>query len=319
MPLRRGDAVEVRSAAEILATLDEQGALDGLPFMPEMIRHCRRRFAVDGTAERLCDTIQWTGSRRIPDTVLLGALRCDGAGHEGCQADCRPLWKERWLRPIAPGEPESPAPDGDEPARAALLALVSDGTRQRDADGRPGPKYRCQTTELYRASGATSRFPYLQELASGNVRLGHYLPVIARAAVWETRRKLGSFRNQCFAGRSAPVRRPPLELQPGEWVRIRTAGQIAETIDVKGGTRGLWFDREMLQYCGRTFRVRDRVTRFIHDDGTLVTFKSPAVKLEGVTCSGDYSVGRWFCPRAIFPFWREDWLERVPAPGSAER
>jgi hypothetical protein len=29
-----GELVEVRSAQEILATLDENGELDGLPFMP---------------------------------------------------------------------------------------------------------------------------------------------------------------------------------------------------------------------------------------------------------------------------------------------
>ena len=39
-PLRPGDVVEVRPAAEILATLDADGALDGMPFMPEMARVC---------------------------------------------------------------------------------------------------------------------------------------------------------------------------------------------------------------------------------------------------------------------------------------
>ena len=36
--LRVGEVVEVRTAEEILATLDEHGALDSLPFMPEMLR-----------------------------------------------------------------------------------------------------------------------------------------------------------------------------------------------------------------------------------------------------------------------------------------
>jgi hypothetical protein len=317
MTLRRGDVVEVRTAAEILATLDAGGAVAGLPFMGEMIPLCGRRLTVDGTAERLCDTIHWSGSRRIPDTVLLEQARCDGSGHDGCEAECRFLWKEVWLRPVDPAAPLTPAVN-DEAARSALLALVSGNTRQPFAGGQPGARYRCQTTELYRASGATSRFPYLHELTSGNVTVGRFLPVIARAAVWETRRKLGRFRNQCFAGTSTPVRRPPLDLKPGEWVRIRSAKEIEETIDLKGGSRGLWFDWEMLQYCGRTFRVKNRIARFIHDDGTLMIFKSAAVKLEGVTCAGDYSVGRWFCPRAIFPFWREDWLERVPAPLSVD-
>jgi hypothetical protein len=169
---------------------------------------------------------------------------------------------------------------------------------------------------MFRASAPSARFPYAGELTSRNVTPGRYVRVVARALVWETRRKLGRLPRHCFPGTSTPVRRPPLDLQAGEWVRIRSAREIEETIDLKGGTRGLWFDREMLQYCGQTFRVKERATRFIHDDGTFVNLKSAAVKLENVTCKGDYSVGRWFCPRALYPFWREDWLERVRSPNS---
>src|SRR5438094_248118 len=38
--LRAGEIVEIRSKEEILATLDEKGRLDGLPFMPEMLKYC---------------------------------------------------------------------------------------------------------------------------------------------------------------------------------------------------------------------------------------------------------------------------------------
>jgi hypothetical protein len=31
-------------------------------------------------------------------------------------------------------------------------------------------------------------------------------------------------------------------------------------------------------------------------------------------CSGEWSTQRWFCPRAIYPYWRECWLERVQPP-----
>lgn len=314
-PLKHGDEVEVRSAAEILATLDETGALAALPFMPEMIRYCGQRFVVDSTAERLCDTLEWSGSRRIPETVLLRELRCDGSGHDGCEAECRLLWKQAWLRRVEPGTPPRSQSAGEEAARAALLALTARNTKPMNPERQPGDVYRCQVTELLRASGPTSRFPYLAELTSGNVALGRYASVVARAAVWETRRKLKVFPNACLAPtRNPPLKRPPLDLRPGEWVRIRSREEIAETMDAKGGTRGLIFDREMLQYCGRTFRVKQRITRFLHDDGRMVNLKSAAVKLEGVTCSGDYSVGRWFCPRAIYSFWREDWLERVPSP-----
>jgi hypothetical protein len=43
--------------------------------------------------------------------------------------------------------------------------------------------------------------------------------------------------------------------------------------------------------------------------------KSDCVTLEGVVCSGERSLRRWFCPRAIYPYWRECWLRRVePRP-----
>ena len=55
--LRVGEVVEVRGKDEILATLDERGELKALPFMPEMLQFCGRRFRVDKLAVKLCDTI----------------------------------------------------------------------------------------------------------------------------------------------------------------------------------------------------------------------------------------------------------------------
>jgi hypothetical protein len=43
----------------------------------------------------------------------------------------------------------------------------------------------------------------------------------------------------------------------------------------------------------------------------MVVMKTPSVTLDGVTCSGEYSVLRWFCPRFIVLYWREAWLRRV--------
>ena len=34
------------------------------------------------------------------DTVYLEDLRCDGSGHDGCQAGCRIYWKDAWLRRV---------------------------------------------------------------------------------------------------------------------------------------------------------------------------------------------------------------------------
>jgi hypothetical protein len=94
----------VRSEAEILATLDEKGELDGLPFMPEMLAWCGRRLRVEKLALKLCDTIEWTGMYRIRDAVHLGMSRCDGQAHGGCQAGCNIYWKEAWLKRVPAGE-----------------------------------------------------------------------------------------------------------------------------------------------------------------------------------------------------------------------
>ena len=43
----------------------------------------------------------------------------------------------------------------------------------------------------------------------------------------------------------------------------------------------------------------------------MIEINSDCVILEGVVCAADY---HRFCPRAIYPYWREVWLERVDGP-----
>jgi hypothetical protein len=50
--------------------------------------------------DKICDTIASTGSRRTHATVYLENLRCDGSGHDGCQAGCNLYWTEAWLRRV---------------------------------------------------------------------------------------------------------------------------------------------------------------------------------------------------------------------------
>src|SRR5690606_10747257 len=113
MELRVGDLVEVRSQEEILATLDERGELENLPFMPEMLRYCGQRLTVHKVAHKLCDTISRSGMRRMERAVHLTGARCDGSAHGGCQTACSLYWKEAWLRKVEPDEP--PAPDRPAP------------------------------------------------------------------------------------------------------------------------------------------------------------------------------------------------------------
>lgn len=317
--LRRGDLVEVRGPAEILATLDEQGTHEGLPFMPEMLAYCGQRLQVDRRADKICDTTMYTGSRQLPNAVLLADLRCSGSAHGGCQAECRMFWKDAWLRRVAADDPPSVAPaEADIQHLAQRLAQnvkrmvsVGSGTQER---------WNCQLTRLLEATRHLKVWDprsYLGEYVNGNVTLGHCMRITARAAVEEPLRRLG-IKPMNFRGTAtSPPVTEPLNLQPGEWVQVRSLEEILPTLNEGGFNRGLWFDREMAAYCGGTYRVWRRITRFIddaRDNGRMVEMKSDAITLEKVVCTGDHSPRRWFCPRQATPYWRECWLRRVPAP-----
>ena len=49
----------------------------------------------------------------------------------------------------------------------------------------------------------------------------------------------------------------------------------------------------------------------------MIFLPKDCIVLEGATCLGHLSVtpNRLFCPRSIYAFWREIWLERVDPPG----
>ena len=84
--LKPGERVRVRSASQIFATLGPDGTLDGLPFMPEMLKYCGRTLPVAQRADVTCAGAGVV--RRMQDTVHLQRVRCDGSAHDGCQAAC---------------------------------------------------------------------------------------------------------------------------------------------------------------------------------------------------------------------------------------
>ena len=46
----------------------------------------------------------------------------------------------------------------------------------------------------------------------------------------------------------------------------------------------------------------------------MVELASDAYILEGVVCQSYRSDKRWFCARAIYPWWREAWLDPAGTP-----
>jgi hypothetical protein len=327
--LRIGELVEVRSAEEILATLDEQGRLDALPFMPEMLRFAGRRLRVYKRAVKACDTIGNTGMYRMERAVHLEGARCDGSAHGGCQAACLLYWKEAWLKPVppdaeAPAAEPAAAPDG---AAGCTVATLLEATRAPSAEP-DEERYSCQATEMPKAApvhiAGWDLRQYAQDVRVGNARplqavRGLAVHLFNKYQAASTRflpRRLrihGGDQYPFLQGRlEGRTPKELLDLQPGELVEVKSKEEILETLDKTGHNRGLRFDVEMLKYCGRRARVRSRVSRIVDEKtGRMLRLPGDCIILEGVICTADY---HQFCPRSIYPYWREIWLRRVEEP-----
>ena len=315
-PLRAGETVIVRSPAEILATLDADGSLDGLPFMPEMLAWCGRQYTVQRRVEKTCMEVPEPHihpNRRFAgrDVVFLDGPRCDGAAHDGCDRACRIFWKEAWLRRASHAAPVVASDDASLDALRGRLRVQADATR-----------YRCQSTELLRA---TEEFPgrkkpwmlrvALQEVRNGDLTAGEVLTFLMR---WCT--KLVRLAVSGGATLGGPHRRTPsasLQLHPGELVRIRRRDEIVQTLDADARNRGLGLCPEMTALCGGIAEVRKRVARIIDErTGRMITL-TDTVMLQNLRgkpracdeCLCAAEIGD--CPRGEQMYWREIWLERV--------
>jgi hypothetical protein len=305
--LRPGEMVEVRGLPEIVATLDERGCLDGMPFMPEMAKYCGHRFEVHRRVEKVWEYAHGSGLRRVHDAVLLKTLRCDGQRHGGCQAACQLIWKEAWLR--RPGAPVAKV-------SGARHGLDLEATTQVSVDG--DRRYVCQMTEIIRAStplSASDPRHYWRDLIGGNVRLAPIIVALSIRAFNGVSWRLG--------GASWPVLKPlesdssphqEVGLQPGQWVRVKSKHAIEPTLNRKLLNRGLGFGGDMLLCCGGSYRVAARVDRIVDErTGELLIFKTPSIVLEGANAQGETLLS----PQNEFFFWREIWLEPHP-PAEAQ-
>jgi hypothetical protein len=320
LALRPGELVEVRTLDQILATLDGQGTLDHLPFMPEMSAFCGRQFRVFRRVEKIHDYVHLTGLRRIHDTVLLEQLRCDGSHHGGCQSSCHLLWKEAWLTRAGAGPVTGPRFQHSaaqssllHPLREADLVQLS---RRTDESG--SNRYVCQMTEVARGAPPLKWGDprhYLRDLVQGNVRLRPFLTGVALSLFrWAQKKRGGAGFPNWFVPDRKTSPHQALGLQAGELVRVKTKREIAETLNLGNRNRGLWFDAEMVRHCGGAYRVSARIERLIEEkSGKLISVTNPSIILDGVAATGEYLA---FCPQNEAIFWREIWLERVQAPAT---
>ena len=319
--LRVGQWVEVRSAPEIMATLDDKGSFDGLPFMPEMLKYCGNKYEVFKRCTKVIDMVRKTGLRRMRGTVILTSARCDGSSHGGCQASCSLLWKDVWLRKVSngsqPRENSISAPEGatdDFAMQTRYDHLRSFTTTSRaDHPSSSDEYYRCQATQMFDASSDLYWWDprqYFIDLWSGNITILEFIRG-ALIGLFNAVQKLrcGSGYPSLEPDDNEKTPMQELNLNPGEVVRVKSKVEIQATLDKWSKNRGLWFDKEMIRYCGGRFRVLNRVERTIEEKtGRLIKIRNPCIILEGVTAKGEF---HRFNPQNEFIFWREIWLERL--------
>lgn len=314
-PLRAGDWVEVRSLAEIRATLDGEGRRNGFLFMPEMVPFCGRRFQVSKRAEKTC-----YGSRflRVGDAVHLAGARCNGSAHDGCELQCLTFWREEWLRRV-----DGPQEVGSRPAAAPAGPSAGTGSpvgtnrstalpTRVDPPG-DGTVFICQATALrdvtHEPVGPWNPRPYFHEIHVGNAGWTEAKQLIRWSLAWGRLRVFKAFSRQ----RSTP-KVPRERIDVGDWVEVRPVPEILATLTKSGKNRGLRLSEDMLTFCGERFRVERSVTHFIDETtGRMKVMQSPCLVLESATCRG-FNI---LCPRAQFHFWRPEWLRRLDGSGGA--
>ncbi|MBV9816746.1 MAG: hypothetical protein JOZ07_00185, partial [Solirubrobacterales bacterium] len=348
--LRPGDVVRIRSLDEIVETLDERGCLDGLPFMPEMARHCGRVMIVDKRADKTCDSSY--EARRLEQTVQLTAARCSGAAHGGCQAACLLYFKEAWLARVIEGRlpdarlatddgrvPDArlaPDDDGEDPGppttvegrrpdvfpgKRALDRLTAASVSCRRTDGQL--VFRCQATELRRAGALLPRTDLRQY--PRDVRNWGLLSV-ARAGAIDAFNLLQRVNRRWVPAH--PLIRDGL---PYPFVQGRLAP--GQTPSVALGLRpGEWVRVRSPQEIAATLDDANRNRGLAFDPemarhcGRVARVRSRVTRLvderdgtlneitsDCITLEGVVHRAELhrLCARSTYPMWREVWLERM--------
>ena len=336
LDLRAGELVEVRSRHErFSAPSIREEHWTRCPSCPRCSSFVEDDSGSAKRADKVCDTIDWGTLRRMERAVHLEGVRCNGGAHGGCQAGCLIHWKEAWLKRVV--DPPTLRPWVC-PIKPMILTTRTPAHALRGPSwrlpGRSGTERRrsslARPPKLIRAT--TSIIPwwsvgqYIRDVRSGNVGVGNVLRGLlvgffnkfqkANVRILPRLTLIHSGRTYPFVlGRlSGRTLSADLGLQPGELVEVKSKEEIFETLDERDRTRGLRFDGETLQYCGRRGRVLRRIQKIIDEKtGRMLSIESDCIVIDGFICTGDYHRS---CPRAVYPYWRESWLKRVEEDSS---
>jgi hypothetical protein len=294
--LNPGEIVEVRSEKEIFSTLDEEGALEGLPFIAEMRKYCGRRFRVLKHVTNI--VVEGVGAGRIRDTVILADVACDGEANEQCRRTCPLLWKEAWLKRA----------DNNNRQNAAIESVPSSAQNKLDLGE---VKSVCQSVNLLKATSLVRKWDFRRYI--WQVTSGAYKPTESMHSILDS---LSLLIQRLLVGKKPPrlggrLKRTPsatLNLQPGELVEVKSKEEILATLDFMGRNRGLYFTPEMVKYTEKRFRVLKRIDKMVNEKTGQLRKISNTVLLQGSMCDGKAHGG---CQRLCYCLWREIWLRRA--------
>jgi hypothetical protein len=214
--------------------------------------------------------------------------------------------------------------------------MLRSSAKTPSSPGEPEPIYVCQNTQIKFATQPLEWWDvrqYVEDYTSGNVRISQLAAGFLYSA-WRTIAEAGvgvgsamrwiyDMFQLAIGGAPYPLRpfgvpkgspapRALLDLQQGELVRVKPYREILKTLDFNYRNRGLYFDPEMVPFTERKYEVDRRQKQIIDEKtGKMVRFKTDAIILKDVVCEARYAFCRRFCPRAIYPYWREIWLERI--------
>lgn len=304
--IKRNQLIKIRPRNEIIKTLDKDGCLNGLPFMPEMIQYCGQIHKVNKVLEKICHDVLPSDMRQFAhnDVLILEGLYCDGLYHDNCEKACPLLWKTAWLDTNV-DEAVTHDSNSQDVLRSKLTTKLSPTV------------YFCQSSRIEASTCTISKIQRvsksLRSTLQGNCGLLESFKNLIKPVslkIWQ--KIVGDWP----IGRNRKTPTLALDLKPGEWVRIKPIGEIINTLDTQGKNRGLHFSRDMASYCGKRYRVRSRLDRMISEsDGKMMQLTNTVV-LEGIVCDCPFTIGG--CPRKVFQYWREIWLERCEAPLTTE-
>ena len=299
---RIGDRVRVKAASAVIRSLDGQGRSSGLPFMPQMVKHCGSDARVVRWVNNVCfpqgDQVRFAN---LENCVILDVPRCNGENHGYCQMGCPLIWNTRWLESHSTAATNAVDTEDSQLHEQLLLELAVANSKNADVG-----TVVCQATQLHQITVKRPRRDwnqYVDELNLNRVSASTMASSFCSGLLARVTQR------NAVVGTCKRTPHSPLHLSVGDEVTVKDRAAIQSTLDANGKNRGLWFDPLMLNFCGRTLRVTKRISVLVDEKtGQVRQLKTPAVVLDDLTCRPER---RRFCSRLLHLFWREVWLQRA--------